>query len=71
MPTFTIRRSQDAYVQYVAEVEAPTIEDAVDRAYEGQGIVWEEAGVVEFDACRVVAVDDDGEEIESYVRGKG
>ena len=30
-----------------------------------------ERGVVEFDARRVVALDDDGEEIESYVCGKG
>jgi hypothetical protein len=72
MPRFRILSRIDAYVDYVAEVEADNAEEAVDLAYERLvEIAWEKEGVVEFDARRVVALNDDGEEIEDYVRGKG
>ena len=72
MPVFLVLSRVDAYVGYVAEIEADTAEEAVDIAYDGgPGVVWSEQGVVEFDARRVVALDDDGEEIESTARGKG
>jgi hypothetical protein len=72
MPTFKVLSRVDAYVDYVTEVEADTLEEAVDLAYEGgPEIVWKEDGVVEFDARRVVALDANGAEIEDYVRGKG
>lgn len=71
MPKFTVLSRKDAFVDYLAEVEAETPEAAVDLAYEGgPEIKWEERGVVEFDAKRVVALDDDGWEIESTARGK-
>jgi hypothetical protein len=71
MPTFTVLRRQDAYVDYLAEVEADTPQAAADLAYEQDGLVWEPRGVTEFDANRVVTLDDDGAEIDSTARGKG
>lgn len=72
LPVFTVLSRVDAYVDYVAEIEADTAEEAVDIAHDGgPGVVWSEQGVVEFDARHVVALDDDGEEIESTARGKG
>ena len=72
MPTFTILSRVDAYVDYTTEVEADSLEEAVDLAYDGDpSIPWKEQGVVEFDARHVVALDADGEEIERYSRGKG
>ena len=70
MPKFTILSRVDAYVDYVAEVEADTPEEAVDRAYDSD-VDWQPRGVVEFDARKVVCLDDDGEEIDGYSRGKG
>jgi hypothetical protein len=70
MPKFTVLSRKDAFVDYVAEVEADTPEAAVDLAYEGRlDIKWEERGVVEFDACHMVALDDKDQEIESTARG--
>ena len=72
MPKFTILSRIDAYVDYVAEVEAETLEEAVDIAYDGEEpIQWEQRGVVEFGASHVVALDDNGWEIDGYTRGKG
>lgn len=72
MPVFTVLSRVDAYVDYTAEVEADTPEEAADLAYDGDpSVVWEQCGVVEFDARHVVALDDDGEEIDSTARGKG
>lgn len=71
MPKFTILSRKDAFVDFLAEVEAETTEAAVDLAYEGgPGVTWEPYGTVEFDARRVVALNGDGEEIESTVRGR-
>lgn len=72
MPTFTVLSRVDAYVDYVAEVEADSAEEAVDLAYGGgPSIIWKELGVVEFDARHVVALDANGDEIEATARGKG
>lgn len=72
MPMFTILSRVDAYVDYTTEVEADDLEEAVDLAYDGDpSIKWVEQGVVEFDARHVVALDANGDEIESYSRGKG
>lgn len=72
MPTFTVLSRVDAYADHIAKVEADSPEEAVDLACDGApGVVWEKHGVVEFDARRVVALDPDGEEIESTARGKG
>lgn len=72
MPVFTILSRVDAYVDYTADVVADTLEAAVDLAYDGDpSVKWEERGVVEFDARRVVALDLEGFEDDSYTRGKG
>jgi len=71
MPKFRVLSRKDAFVDYVAEVEAETAEQVVDLAYDGgPEIVWEEYGVVEFDARHVVALDGDGTEIEGTARGQ-
>jgi len=72
MPKFTVLSRVDAYVDYTCEVEADSIEEAVDLAYDGDpSVKWIAQGVVEFDTRRVLALTDDGEEDESYVRGDG
>ena len=72
MPKFTILSRVDAYVDYITEVEAESLEEAVDLAYDGDpSIQRKEQGVVEFDARHVVALDANGNEIDSYSRGKG
>lgn len=72
MPTYTILSRIDAYVDYTTEVEAESVEEAVDLAYDGDpSIKWTEQGVVEFDARHVVALDANGDEIDTYSRGKG
>lgn len=71
MPKFTVLSRVDAYVDYTTEVEADSSEEAVDIAYDGgPDVQWKEIGVVEFDARHVVALDDAGEEIDTYSRGK-
>lgn len=72
MPTFTVLSRVDAYVDYLAEVEAGSPEEAADLAYDGDpSVVWAKSGIVEFDARHVVTLDDNGEEIEATARGKG
>jgi muconolactone delta-isomerase len=70
MPKFTVKARVDAFVDYVAEIKAETVEEAVRLADEGAPeIVWKKYGVVEFDARAVVALDDYGNEIEGTERG--
>jgi hypothetical protein len=70
VPKFTILSRKDAFVDYLAEVEADTPQAAVDLAYwGGLEIEWKERGVVEFDAVHMVALDDEGQEIESTAQG--
>jgi hypothetical protein len=70
MPKFTVLSRKDAFIDYLTEVEAPDAQAAVDLAYEGgPEIKWEPYGTVEFDARHVVALDDDGIEIEVTARG--
>lgn len=71
MPKFTVLSRVDAFVDYTAEVEAENAEAAAKFAYyDGTGLVWEPGGTVQFDARRVVTLNDDGEEIESTACGK-
>lgn len=72
MPKFTVLSRVDAYVDYTCEVEADSAEEAVDLVYEGQATVtWVNQGVTEFDAVRMSAIDENGEDIDGYARGKG
>lgn len=70
MPKFTVLSRVDAFVDYVAEVEAEDAQAAAEFAYyDGTGLTWEPYGTVEFDARHVVALNADGEEIESTAQG--
>ena len=70
MPKFVVLSRRDAFIDYVAEVEASNAQAAVNFAYEaGPELKWEKRGVVEFDARRVVALDENGVQIESTARG--
>ena len=70
MPKFRVLSRKDAFVDYIAEVEAESPEKAVEIAYEGiPENAWRKDGVVEFDAVHMVALDDKGLEIESTARG--
>lgn len=72
MPTFTILSRVDAYVDYTCEVEATSAKEAVDQVYYGYiDVDWEPAGTVEFDARRISAIDENGDDIDDYTRGKG
>ncbi len=72
MPKFKVLSRVDAYVDYITEVEAEDAAEAVDLAYAGGAeIVWEERGMVQFDASHVGALDDEGNEIEGSSHGKG
>jgi hypothetical protein len=69
---FVVLSRVDAYVDYTAEVEAETAEEAVDLVYEGLvKVEWKQQGVVEFDALRMSAIDHNGDDIDGYTRGKG
>lgn len=71
MPTFTVVRRQDAYVNYSTEVEAETAEQAARIAQKlCADLVWEHQSVTEFDANFFIALDDTGAEIEETARGK-
>lgn len=72
MPKFTILSRVDAYVDYTCEVEADSAKEAVDLVYGYQiDVKWEPAGTVEFDAVRMSAIDENGDDIDGYTRGKG
>jgi exonuclease VII large subunit len=63
MPTFTVKCRVDAFIDYVAEVEAETPEEAAEIAGDGDH-KWERDGEQEFDAHVYVALDKNGNEIE-------
>lgn len=72
MPKFTILSRVDAYVDYTCQVTARTAEEAVDLVYGGHvEVKWKPGGVVEFDAVRMSAIDENGDDIDGYTRGKG
>lgn len=71
MPVFTLLSRVDAYVDYEAEVEADSAQEAVDLVYEGfLPVRWRRVGVTEFDAVRLSAIDENGNDIDGYTRGK-
>jgi len=66
MPTFEVKRRVDAYIDYVAEVEADTPEEAAELAREDEGSYkWEAFGEAEFDARIFITLDKNGQEIGS------
>jgi hypothetical protein len=70
MPTFAVLCRIDAYADYVAEVEADDAEEAADLARDNHSDYrWEHDQTLEFDDRYYVALDDDGEQIESTRTG--
>jgi hypothetical protein len=66
MPKCTVLCRVDAFVDYTAEVEADTAEEAAYLAQEDSGsLEWTNVGETEFDARVYVALDANGVEIES------
>ena len=68
MPVFKVLCRVDAFVDYVANVEADNAEDASLIAYENNQD-WKKRGIVEFDARMVIALDENGDEIVRTKRG--
>lgn len=69
MPMFTVQSRVDAYVDYTCEVEAESAEEAVDLVYEREVTVeWKHQGIVEFDAVRMSAIEENGEYIGLHAR---
>lgn len=64
MPRFQVLCRVDAYVDYVAEVEADDAEDAAWLAKEDVTLSWVRQGESEFDGRLYVTLDKDGVEIE-------
>ena len=66
MPKFRVLRRVDAYVDYVAEVEANNPEEAAELANAcEQDLRWSKQDTAQFDARLFVALDANGNEIES------
>jgi hypothetical protein len=65
MPIFTVLRRVDASVDYVADIEADTPEEAAELASDDEsGYQWTEQGPVEFDDRLFVTLDKDGDPID-------
>jgi hypothetical protein len=65
MPKFQVLCRVDAFVDYVAEVEADDAEEAAWIASRRTFLNWEEQGAVEFDDRVYFTLDENGEPIES------
>ena len=65
MPTFKVLCRVDAFIDYVAEVEADDADEAAYLAKEGPKLEWERDGEAEFDARLYVTLDEHGEPIDS------
>lgn len=63
-------RRVDAYVDYVAEVDARNEQEAAAKASNDETIfTWTQRGIVQFDARLFVALDEFGNEREGTERG--
>lgn len=65
MPIFRVLCRVDAFVDYIAEIEADDPQEAAWYADLATDLKWEEQGVVEFDARLYVTLDGNDEPIES------
>lgn len=71
MPKFTVLCRQDAYVDFTAEVEAETPQEAARLARSAPGKHnWLQRSVSGFDAALYVALDEAGQEIGGTECGK-
>ncbi|MBI1197413.1 MAG: hypothetical protein GC203_06080 [Phenylobacterium sp.] len=65
MPTYTVKRRVDAYVDYVALVSASHPKEAAEIAAQRDAdIDWKPDGSCEFEARIFIALDENGFEIE-------
>ena len=71
MVKFDVLRRVDAYVDYVAEVEAENAEEAAQLANDDLigCYKWEERGKQEFDARLYITLDENGDEIDGTQAG--
>ena len=65
MAKFQVLCRVDAWVDYVATVEADDPDEAAWLAREASDLEWEQQGAVEFDARMYMALDENGEPMES------
>lgn len=71
MPKFTVLCRQDAYIDYIAEVEANDAEEAAWLANTASSdYKWVRQGESEFDDALFVALDAEGNEIMGTECGK-
>lgn len=64
MPTFTVLRRSDAFIDYTAEVDAPTANEAAERARTlADALAWKKCGEHEYDAQAFITLDEKGDEI--------
>lgn len=71
MPRYTVRRRVDAYVDYLAEIEAESPAAAAELAAQDEReFTWTSEDVCEFDDRIFITLSADGEELgETEVRG--
>jgi hypothetical protein len=70
MPKFKVRRRVDAFVDYVAVVEAEDPKEAAEVARADEGRYrWKEEGTCQFDARMFVTLDLRGYEIDGTDTG--
>lgn len=70
MPTFQVLRRVDAYVDYVAEIDATSADEAAAWAADDETVFeWKQVSVAQFDARLFVALDKNGDEIDATLRG--
>jgi hypothetical protein len=70
MPRFQVLRRVDAFVDYTAEIEAATADEAAAKANDDEAkFEWKQRDVAEFDSRLFVTLDEEGNEMESTQRG--
>jgi hypothetical protein len=70
MPRFQVLRRVDAFVDYVADVEGESAEDAAAKASANEAsFAWMKRGVSHFDARMFVTLDELGAEISATQQG--
>jgi hypothetical protein len=70
MARFQVLRRVDAFVDYVAEIEADSADEAAAKADQNEERYhWAKRGIAQFDSRLFVTLDDSGIEIDSTQRG--
>jgi hypothetical protein len=66
MPVFKVLRRVDAFVDYVAEIEAENPEEAAELAAgEEDSLKWRKEGTYQFDSRLFVTLDENGVTIDA------